>query len=201
MAGDTRTRLIAEALRLFAEKGYDATSVSEIEAAAGLSGGSGSLYRHFESKRDLLAAGVRSQIASAPSLDKALADPRLVALPIRERLLAVARAGLARLTYEGEFNRLMIRDLRRFPDLLEEARVAEVERIHTITAVWLADQFPDRQGADWEATAAVLVGAVSHLWLLHDIFGDHPAGVGDERYLAALVAAIIPIDQISEEEK
>lgn len=200
MASTTPARLISESLRLFAAKGYEATSVSEIEAAAGLSAGSGSLYRHFASKRELLAAGVRSQIAAAPSLENALVDPGLLALPIRDRLLAVARAGLARLAHEAEFNRLMIRDLPRFPDLLEEARVAEVERIHSITAAWLADQFPARDGAVWDSTAAVLIGAVSHLWLLRDIFGDHPAGIDDERYLAALVDAILSVNQSPEEE-
>jgi hypothetical protein len=34
-------------MRLFGEQGYAATTVVEIEAAAGLSPGSGSLDRHF----------------------------------------------------------------------------------------------------------------------------------------------------------
>ncbi|MFD0856079.1 TetR family transcriptional regulator, partial [Actinomadura adrarensis] len=33
----TRERIVSEALRLFADRGYAATSVAEIEAAAGLS--------------------------------------------------------------------------------------------------------------------------------------------------------------------
>lgn len=195
----TRERLIAESLRLFAENGYTATTVSSIEAAAGLSGGSGSLYRHFPSKRALLVAGVRSQIESAPSLDEALSDPRLLALPVRERLLSVARAGLARLSRESEFNRLLVRDLSHFPDLLEEVRVAEVHRIHSVTAEWLAAQFPARD-ADWPALAAVLIGATSHLWLLKDVFGEHPAGIGDDRYLDALVDSIVLHHTLGEED-
>ena len=57
----TRQRIIAEAMRLFGEQGYAATTVAQVEAAAGLSPGSGSLYRHFPSKRALLAEGVRRQ--------------------------------------------------------------------------------------------------------------------------------------------
>ena len=70
----TRQRLVAEAMRLFGEQGYAATTVAEIEAAAGLSPGSGSLYRHFPSKQALLAEGsagrsppARSSSASSPT--------------------------------------------------------------------------------------------------------------------------------------
>ncbi|MGH9208726.1 MAG: TetR/AcrR family transcriptional regulator, partial [Acidimicrobiales bacterium] len=40
----TRERLVTEAMRLFGEQGYKATSVAQIEAAAGLAPGSGALY-------------------------------------------------------------------------------------------------------------------------------------------------------------
>ncbi|MGY1944425.1 cytochrome P450 [Nocardia asiatica] len=46
----TRDRIVAEALRLFAEQGYASTSVAAIEEAAGLSPESGALYTHFGSK-------------------------------------------------------------------------------------------------------------------------------------------------------
>jgi AcrR family transcriptional regulator len=54
----TRDRILREAMRLFAEVGYEAATISQIEAAAGLSPGSGALYRHFASKQDILIAGV-----------------------------------------------------------------------------------------------------------------------------------------------
>ena len=52
----TRERLVTEAMRLFGEQGYQATSVAQIEAAAGLAPGSGALYHHFKSKEALLEA-------------------------------------------------------------------------------------------------------------------------------------------------
>jgi AcrR family transcriptional regulator len=58
----TRERLITEAMRLFSAKGFEATSVSQIEAAAGLAFGSGALYRHFKSKDALLDAGIDRQL-------------------------------------------------------------------------------------------------------------------------------------------
>ncbi len=50
----TRGRLIATARRLFAEKGFAATSTEEILAAATVS--RGALYHHFASKTDLFQA-------------------------------------------------------------------------------------------------------------------------------------------------
>jgi len=47
----TRARIEAEALRLFADKGIDATSVRDIAAAVGVA--EGALYRHFPSKEAL----------------------------------------------------------------------------------------------------------------------------------------------------
>ena len=49
---DTRSRLLVTAMTLFSEKGYDATSVSDILKAAGAN--SGSLYHFFPTKQDLL---------------------------------------------------------------------------------------------------------------------------------------------------
>jgi len=46
-------RLLAEATRLFAERGYDRTSVQEIVEAAGVT--KGALYHYFGSKDDLLS--------------------------------------------------------------------------------------------------------------------------------------------------
>src|ERR1700691_1707860 len=58
----TRERLVSEAMRLFSAKGLEATSVYQIEAAAGLAAGSGALYRHFKSKDALLDAGIDRQL-------------------------------------------------------------------------------------------------------------------------------------------
>lgn len=46
-SGQRRSRLIASAGRLFVEKGYDATTMDEIAAAAGFA--KGTLYHYFSS--------------------------------------------------------------------------------------------------------------------------------------------------------
>jgi TetR/AcrR family transcriptional repressor of nem operon len=57
MGDDTRERLTMTALRLFSEKGYESTSVSDILKAAGAN--SGSLYHFFPTKQDLLLEVLR----------------------------------------------------------------------------------------------------------------------------------------------
>src|SRR3954452_11483373 len=58
----TRERLGPEAMRLCSRQGDKATSGAQIEAAAGLTPGSGALYHHFKSKELLLEAGIDRQL-------------------------------------------------------------------------------------------------------------------------------------------
>lgn len=47
----TREKILVEALRLFARKGFDATSIKDISGAVGVA--DAALYRHFPSKEDI----------------------------------------------------------------------------------------------------------------------------------------------------
>ncbi|WP_037634667.1 TetR/AcrR family transcriptional regulator [Streptomyces katrae] len=184
---DSRTRVVEEAMRLFGEQGYAKTTIAEIERAAGLSPGSGALYRHFRSKEELLAQGVRSKVAENAGLLALLGEMQAAAaLPLRERLAALARAGLRRLDEERDLNRIVLRDLATFPALLEEVREGEMRRIHAAVAQWLRMQAGPAE-RDWDALAVVLVGAVSHFWLLRDVFDTHPSGLDEDRLVAAFV--------------
>jgi len=185
---DSRQRVLVEAMRLFGEQGYAGTTVAEIERAAGLSPGSGALYRHFRSKEELLAEGVRAKVAENAELLAFMTGLTEAGTPsLRERLALLARAGLRRLDHERDLNRLVVRDLNRFPQLLAEVGSGEMRRIHQATARWLRAQgVPADRDAD--ALAVVLISAISHYWLLRDAFGgDHPSGLTEERYVAAFV--------------
>jgi len=68
---DARDRLIRAALDLFAEQGYDSTTVAQIVERAGLT--RSTFFRHFPDKRDVLVAGqqtlsrlLEQGIAAAP---------------------------------------------------------------------------------------------------------------------------------------
>ena len=96
-APTTRDRLVAAALRLFAEKGYAATSIADVLREAGAN--SGSLYHFFPGKQDLLVAvldayrgGIGPMLLEPAWRD--VADPieRIFALLARYRLALEASA-------------------------------------------------------------------------------------------------------------
>src|SRR5438874_3318256 len=115
MPAQTRQRIAAEALKLFAANGYAATSVADIERAAGLKPGAGGLYSHFKSKRDVLAAAVASVVAVADSAYAAHA-----ALPltdVRSELTVIARGSLLLFDATGDWVRLRVKEGDNFPEL------------------------------------------------------------------------------------
>ncbi|QMU70215.1 TetR/AcrR family transcriptional regulator [Streptacidiphilus sp. P02-A3a] len=93
---DARQRLVVEALRLFAEQGYDATTVAQIAERAGLT--RSTFFRHFADKREILTTG--QQV-----LSRLLTEGIDTAAPDATPLTAVA-AGLERASGEmTSFNR------------------------------------------------------------------------------------------------
>lgn len=182
-------------MRLFGEQGYSATSVAQIEAAAGLSPGSGSLYKHFRSKEALLTAGLDRLLGGGQDLADQLA-PRDSA-ELLDQLAAVARAGLRRMDEDRDLNRVLFRGLDGFPELMRRFGQEEIARFHRATAAMLAglaDDGDDDGAVDWAAVAVVLQGAVAHYWLLSDLFGRHPIDVDEDRFVTAaagLAAALL----------
>ncbi|WP_329193954.1 MULTISPECIES: TetR/AcrR family transcriptional regulator [unclassified Streptomyces] len=78
-------RLLAVATRLFAERGYDRTSVQEIVEAAGVT--KGALYHYFGSKDDLLHEVYARMLRLQQQRLDAIADS---GAPVEERLRAAA---------------------------------------------------------------------------------------------------------------
>jgi AcrR family transcriptional regulator len=81
----TRQRLLAEAQRLFRERGYAATSLEQIAEAAEVT--KGAIYGHFASKEDLMLSALEA--APAPDYSTTLDDQ---SRPLRERLAMFGRA-------------------------------------------------------------------------------------------------------------
>jgi AcrR family transcriptional regulator len=188
----TRERVLDAAMDLFGRQGYHATTIAQIEDAAGLRPGSGGLYRHFESKKALLEAGLRRQFGAGRELLDLLGLTDLAGASAIDRFVAVARAGLRRLEEERDLNRLLLRDLAAFPGLLAEVRDQELRRVHRALSAWLARQYQDHPDADVAALAAVFMSAVSHYWLLRDVFGGrHPLGIDEQPYLRALASLAV----------
>ena len=82
----TRDRILASALRLFREQGYDATTVEQVAAAAGVS--HMTFFRHFPTKEDVALSDsydplIASHLAQTPA-----------AWPLIQRIRAVLVHGL-----------------------------------------------------------------------------------------------------------
>lgn len=187
----TRERIIDEALRLFAERGYSATSVAEIEAAAGLSPGAGGLYRHFKSKYEVLAAVInehaaRTRIQVAESLAE-LGDME-TSTDLEARLSRVCRAGLAKVREESELTRVFFRDLSQFPELVTIVREGLLQPMFDAITTWFRAQ-PEYRDAeiDWNGISAVLGGSVVHYRLFQETVGESPGRTEKDQFVDAWV--------------
>jgi AcrR family transcriptional regulator len=83
----TRQRLLAEARRLFRERGYAATSLEQIAEAAEVT--KGAIYGHFTSKEDLLLSAIEAGRDTTPGYVTMLNDE---SRPLRERLAEFGRS-------------------------------------------------------------------------------------------------------------
>ena len=186
MQRSTRERIVSEALRLFAERGYSATSVAEIEAASGLSPGAGGLYRHFRSKEEVLAAAVREHITRTSKQISATFQraPEFQDQPLVDRLRLTATVGLGKMREEADLIRVLFRDLDKFPNLVAEMREGIVNPLYGMISKWLADQ-PEMAGRDedWDALALALGGSIVNYWLASDALHEPPQRVDEARFV------------------
>ena len=87
---ETREAIIRESVRLFADRGYDRTTVQAIIDAVGVS--KGAFYHHFSSKEDIVEAITHGYISEGlESLEKAASDKGLSAVEKLNRLIEVSQ--------------------------------------------------------------------------------------------------------------
>jgi AcrR family transcriptional regulator len=171
MSSTTRERIIDQAMSLFSEHGYAATSIAAIEAAAGLTPGAGGLYHHFDSKEAVLAAGIERQLARL----NALRDIQRALTPLgdlRAELTLTARYVLAELDSESELLRIIASEARHRPRLLATALDQLVNATFKGFATWIVER-AERPVSNEQATAiaAVGLGSLFSSRLLRDVLG------------------------------
>lgn len=119
LPGAERRALIEQAAaRLFAERGYETTTVEDICAAAGVS--KPMLYRHFDSKRELcmrLLERRRDELAAAP-----LGTFLETEGPVEQRLKAMIDAWFAHVAEHPYSSRVL------FQDVTGDAELRELQR-------------------------------------------------------------------------
>lgn len=181
----TRDRIVAEALRLFAERGYAGTSVAAIEEAAGLSPHSGALYTHFPSKEAVVTAAVERAVDTAET--GFTFAPMLELGDLRSELVLIARASMMLLDSWRDLVRVLLKESDRFTPLTTDVRKRLFEPSYRFLAGWLATKasaagYPER---DFEAVAGLALGAIEHHWIMVNLFDGAPLDVDDDRFVNA----------------
>lgn len=126
--GQTRERLMTAGLRLFARKGLEGVTVSELEEAVGLKAGSGSFYRHFSDKDALLEAIIEREIERAQQRRSEEQDALYdTSQEVRDALAKQFRLTLKGLRENADLINLLGRAADHFPALADRLRQAFVE--------------------------------------------------------------------------
>lgn len=180
----TRQRLLDSALRLFAERGFAATRVGDIESAAGLQPRRGALYKHFASKTSLLEEAVEGHLAivrraadqlnTIRDLDVAV-DPETA----RALLAAMARWLLAELDSQRPLIAIFERDGDRLPDLRDRFR-DELINVGYGAAAKLLGRLGVRPARQARSLAVVLVGSLINSRRDRWTFGATALNFGDD---------------------
>ena len=157
---DTRSRVQAVALELFAEQGYEKTSLREIAERLGVT--KAALYYHFKSKEDIVHSLTDDYFAEIDDLlDWAKEQPRSdqTQRAILERYVGIVMAGSEVFRFM-EQNRASIQAMETGKDRFARFR----DRLDTLVDLLAGAEAPLRDRM--RATAAVLsVGATCHFYL------------------------------------
>lgn len=166
-----RLTVVDQALRLFAEKGYEATTVDEIAEAAGIS--RRTFFRQFRSKEDVVFADHESQLQQARAyLDAAQGDPWDA---VCEAVVEV----FERFTQWRELAARRYRVVRQVP-ALREREIVTVFRYERLFTDYLRSRLPGSSDLTLvQFTAAV---TATHNYLLRRMVrGESDAGAADLR--------------------
>jgi AcrR family transcriptional regulator len=170
---DARRRILAAAIKCFASKGYAATTIADIEEAAGLSVGAGGTYRHFESKRAILEAVVDAAV-SVP--DDEIAPPSDDIEATAHEMLDYMRTDMMRIYF---------RDLDDFPDQRQRINERTIDTSYRRVADRIAAGNPS---IDAEAAAAVILGSLINFRVNEALVGEDANGVDRERFVRTWAA-------------
>jgi AcrR family transcriptional regulator len=191
---DTRQRLLEAGMALFAERGFGATSVADIEEAVGLQPRRGGLYKHFANKHDVLETAVREHLADAESLARTVAELDLTQVEmtadgVRPIVEGLARMFLAEMDRLEALTRVLEHDGGRLGDLTSEVKAKAVDVSYRTAAGLIAAVAPWIDDPD--ATSVVFLAPLVALRRTSWTFGSAPLDIDDDRFLRAWVGAVV----------
>ncbi len=181
-AAPTRERLVTEAMRLFGEQGYQATSVAQIEAAAGLAPGSGALYHHFTSKQALLEAGIDRQLDRR----RAMRDIRALFAglgDLRSELTMLGRYILSVLDEESQLLQIASRTPSAHSARLSDAYAALFDGLYAELGDWVKNWIPTISEHDAMVLSAIAVNSLVGKRATSAWFRVPEAAISDELYI------------------
>jgi AcrR family transcriptional regulator len=185
----TRERLVTEALKLFSSKGFEATSVSQIEAAAGLAAGSGALYRHFKSKNALLDAGIDRQLDRR----RAMRDIRALFAGLGDlhaELTVLGRYLLSVIDDEIQLLQIAARTPAGQSARLDTAYAALINGLNSELADWVGTWAPTLTPQNRSVLAALGVNSILGARFATSVFRQTRGRVPDDRYITEWTAVI-----------
>jgi AcrR family transcriptional regulator len=148
-----RARILAAAFGLFQSQGYSATSVHEIAAAAGVTGGA--LHHHFPTKKALGLAVIAEPVSAA--LEETWLEPMRSAATAREGILHVLESLARDLDAQGSVRGCPVNNLTlelAFADPDFRSKLNELfDRWRAVIA--------DRLGGNAQSRATLVVAAYS----------------------------------------
>jgi AcrR family transcriptional regulator len=152
-----RARVLETAFALFQAQGYNATSMQEITATAGVTGGA--LHHHFPTKKALGLGVIREQVASA--LDETWLEPVRTAATAKDGILSVFAGLASELDRNGSVrgcpvNNLTLEMAFADPDFRSELRALFDHWRETIAA-----KFNENATADSAALSTMVIASYS----------------------------------------
>jgi AcrR family transcriptional regulator len=180
------------ALKLFAQKGVAATAITAFEGGAGLAAGSGSFYRHFKDKSELLAAVVDREMNRVRKNPEARVSQAPGDLPPAQALAVQLLADLDFLHDLLPLIAILMWERDRTPNVAARVRQTMVERgVEQGVADLLFKAPADAVRDDPAAAATVMMSAVVGYFLSVEYFGKPPADVGPERFTTTLARLLL----------
>ncbi len=183
-------RLLRVATRLFAEKGFETTSVQEIVDAAGVT--KGAMYHYFDSKDDLLyEIYVRLLRAQLANLEKIVTSEA----PVQGRLRALARDVVYTTLQHVESARIFLRSMH----LLDPEKLAQVREERRKYGARFVELVEEGQrdgtfrpgGATPDLRLYYFIGAVHYLTVWYRPNGSASADEIADRFADMLLDSLI----------
>jgi AcrR family transcriptional regulator len=170
---EQREAILAQAARLFAQRGFPATSMNQVAEACGLS--KPTLYHYYRDKYALLVSIAEGHVAKLEGL---VSDVAATGLPAEERLRELIRRFVQEYAHAQDAHRVLTEDVR-FLVAEDRERVLEKERRLVEGFAQLLGQMRPEVGAAGlgKPLTMLLFGMINWMftWLRPDGALDHEA--------------------------